>query len=43
MARVTTASTRISVRFGKDEKSMLQVPHTRAKASHRTLSEQLKY
>jgi hypothetical protein len=43
MSRVTTAPTPISVRFGKEEKSMLRALQARAKASRRTLSEQLKY
>ena len=43
MAKVATAPTPISVRFGKEEQSMLQVLQARAKASRRTLSEQLKY
>ena len=43
MPRGVTAPTPISVRFGKEEKSMLQVLQARAKASRRTLSEQLKY
>jgi hypothetical protein len=43
MARAMTAPTPISVRFGKDEKSMLRVLQARAKASRRTLSEQMKY
>ena len=43
MARVKTAPTRILVQFGKKESPMLQVLQARAKASHRTLSEQLKY
>ncbi len=33
----------VSVRFGKDERSMLQVLRARAKASKRSLSEQVKY
>ena len=43
MAKVATAPTPISVRFGKDEKPMLQVLRARAAASKRTLSEQMKY
>jgi len=43
MAKVMTAPTPISVRFGKQELSLLQVLQARAKASRRTLSEQLKY
>ena len=43
MPRGVTAPTPISVRFGKEEKSMLQRLQARAKASRRTLSEQLKY
>ena len=33
----------ISVRFGKEERSMLQILRARAAASKRTLSEQMKY
>jgi hypothetical protein len=43
MKRSMTAPTPISVRFGKEEKTMLRVLQARAKASHRTLTEQLKY
>ncbi len=43
MPKLMTAPTPISVRFGKEEKPMLQVLQARAKASRRTLSEQLKY
>ena len=43
MAKVATARTPISVRFRKEEKSMLQVLRARAAASKRTLSEQMKY
>ena len=44
MAKTRAAAVHpISVRFGKEEKSMLQVLQARAKASHRTLSEQLKF
>ncbi len=43
MAKVMAARHPISVRFGKEEKSLLQVLQARAKSSHRTLSEQLKY
>ena len=43
MPKVITAPPPISVRFGKEEKSMLQILRARAKASRRTLSEQLKY
>ena len=43
MPKVTMAPTPISVRFGKEDKSMLQALQARAKASRRTLSEQLKY
>lgn len=43
MAKVLTVPTPISVRFGKDEQSMLHMLQARAKASHRTLAEQLKY
>ena len=43
MPRVVESRTPVSVRFGKEEKSMLRVLQARARASHRTLSEQLKY
>jgi hypothetical protein len=43
MPKAIVAPTPISVRFGKEEKSMFQVLRARAKASRRTLSEQLKY
>jgi len=43
MSRMTARPTPISVRFAKQEKSMLRLLQARAKASHRTLSEQLKY
>lgn len=43
MPKVSTAPSPISVRFGKEEKPMLQILQARAKASRRTLSEQLKY
>jgi hypothetical protein len=43
MAKIATGPTPISVRFGRDEQVMLRVLQARAKASHRTLSEQLKY
>jgi len=43
MAKVLEAKHPISVRFGKDDRSMFQMLQARAKASHRTLSEQLKY
>ena len=43
MPKGMTAPTPISVRFGKGERSMLRVLQARAKASQRTLSEQLKY
>lgn len=33
----------VSVRFGRNEKPLLRVLQARAKASHRTLSEQLKH
>jgi hypothetical protein len=33
----------ISVRFGREERSMLQILRARAAASKRTLSEQIKY
>ncbi len=38
-----TAPSPISVRFGKEERSMLRVLRARAAASKRTLSEQMKY
>ena len=43
MTKDATTPTPISVRFGKEDRSMLQVLQARAKASRRTLSEQLKY
>ena len=43
MAKALRAQTPISVRFGKAEKSTLRALQARAKANHRTLSEQLKY
>ena len=43
MAKAMTAPAPISVRFGKEEQSMLQLLQARAKASHRTLAEQVKY
>ena len=43
MPKAITAPHPISVRFWKEEKSMLQIVRARAKASRRTLSEQLKY
>lgn len=43
MTKAMPAPMPISVRFGKEEQSMLQLLQARAKASHRTLSEQLKY
>lgn len=43
MARAMPAHFPISVRFGKEEKGMLRVLQARARASRRTLSEQLKY
>ena len=39
----TAAATPISVRFGADERTMLKVLRARAKASKRTLSDQMKY
>ena len=42
MARVTEASP-ISVRFGKDDEQMARVLRARAKASKRSVSEQIKY
>lgn len=42
MARVMEASP-ISVRFGKDDKQMARVLRARAKASKRSVSEQIKY
>ncbi len=43
MAKVIGAPSPISVRFGKEERTMLQVLRARAAASKRTLSEQMKY
>lgn len=43
MSRAVTAPTPISVRFGREEEPMLRTLQARAKASRRTLSEQLKY
>ena len=43
MGKGMTAPAPISVRFGKEEKSMLRVLRARARASHRSVSEQLKY
>jgi len=43
MAKTMTAPSPISVRFGKEERSMLQVLRARAAASKRTLSDQMKY
>jgi hypothetical protein len=43
MPKAMVAPTPISVRFGNEEKSMFRVLQARAKASRRTLSEQLKY
>lgn len=44
MAKTMAATVHpISVRFGREEKPMLQVLQARAKAGHRTLSEQMKY
>jgi hypothetical protein len=43
MPKAMVAPTPISVRFGKEEKSMFRILQARAKASRRTLSEQLKY
>ncbi len=43
MSRMTARPYPISVRFAKQEKSLLRLLQARAKASHRTLSEQLKY
>jgi hypothetical protein len=42
MARVMEA-TPISVRFGKDDEQMARVLRARAKASKRSISEQMKY
>jgi len=39
----TAAMHPISVRFGREERSMLQILRARAAASKRTLSEQMKY
>ena len=43
MAKAVTAVHPISVRFGREEKPMLSVLRARARASKRTLSEQMKY
>ena len=43
MPKATPVPTPISVRFGKEETSVLRVLQARAKASRRTISEQLKY
>ncbi len=43
MAKALAAVHPISVRFGREEKPMLLVLRARAKASKRTLSEQMKY
>jgi hypothetical protein len=43
MAKAMTAPAPLSMRFGKEEQSMLQLLQARAKASHRTLAEQVKY
>lgn len=43
MPKVMKGPSPVSVRFGKGEKSMLRVLQARARASHRTLSEQLKH
>ena len=43
MPKAMTTPTPVSVRFGREEKAMLRLLQARAKASRRTLSEQLKY
>ena len=42
MARVASESP-ISVRFGRDEQTMVRMLRARAKASKRSISEQIKY
>lgn len=42
MARVASGNP-ISVRFGRDERTMMRMLRARAKASKRSLSEQIKY
>ena len=42
MAKVASASP-ISVRFGRDERPMVRMLRARAKASKRSISEQIKY
>ena len=42
MARATRESP-ISVRFGRDERTMVRILRARAKASKRSISEQIKY
>ncbi len=42
MARVATENP-ISVRFGRDERTMMRMLRARAKANKRSLSEQIKY
>lgn len=39
----TATPTPVSVRFGKEERGLLRVLRARARANHRTLSEQLKH
>jgi len=41
--KTAAAPSPVSVRFGKEEKKMLQVLQARARACRRTLSEQVKY
>lgn len=43
MAKAATATSPISVRFGRDEKPMLQIMRAWARASRRTLSDEMKY
>jgi hypothetical protein len=43
MSKAMTTPSPVSVRFGREEKSMLRLLQARAKASRRTMSEQLKY
>lgn len=43
MAKVMTAPSPVSVRFGKDEALMLKILNVRARASGRSVSEQVKH
>jgi hypothetical protein len=43
MAKTTATASPVSVRFGKDEGPMVRVLRARARASRRSLSDQLKY